>query len=132
MGASLNSILTAWQNQTDYEHPIRPRAGDLAGMGPIRKFAKALLRRRRFDETFRAITRRRCRSLGSSRFVARHGLRTAPELGTELDRRPSVCRRRVAARQRLERRSLSRDSFPRRLLRRFSGDGIGENAPGGG
>src|SRR5947199_10239031 len=101
MGASLNSILAALQNQTDYEHPLRPRADDLAGVDPIREFAKALLRRRRFDETFRAITRRRCRSLGSSRFVARHGLRTAPELGTKLDRRPSVCRRRVAGAQRL-------------------------------
>src|SRR5437899_12496629 len=101
MGASLNSILSALQNQTDYEHPLRPRAGGLAGVDPIREFAKALLRRRRFDETFRAIARRRCRSLGSSRFVARHGLRTAPELGTQLDRRPAVCRRRVAARKRM-------------------------------
>src|SRR5437667_12833324 len=99
MGASLNSILAAWQNQTDYEHPVRPRAGGLAGVDPIREFAKALLRRRRFDEAFRAITRRKCRSLGSSRFVTRQGLRTAPEFGTQLYRRPSVCGRRVTARQ---------------------------------
>src|SRR5207249_5571385 len=118
MGASLNSILAALQNQTDYEHPLRPRAGDLAGVDPIREFAQAFLRRRGFNETLCAIARRRCRSLGGSRLVARHGLRTASKLGTQLDRRSSVCRRGLAPPERLESRSLSRDSFPCRLLRR--------------
>src|SRR5580765_8141369 len=42
--------------------------------------------------------------------------------------RPPVCRRRVATRERLEWRSVPRDSFARRLLRRFARNAARENA----
>src|SRR5437870_4241615 len=53
----------------------RPRSQYSPRMGEVREFAKALLRRRRFDETFRAITQRRCRSCGGQKENEGQGLR---------------------------------------------------------
>jgi hypothetical protein len=87
-------------------------------MGPIGQFAAALLCGSRFDEAFRATQRRGRGPLGSSRTVARHGLRAAPEPGTKLDGRTPVRGGGVAAWTRLERRGLPRDSLACGLFRR--------------